>query len=294
MNVLYTNGAKSDSLVGVSFYNPTFLYGISCFEGVRAYWVAESRKLVFLDLEDHLLRLYNSSERLSLLPPLSVARLRAEILLIAEQEMIQEDVYIRITFFLGGDGSWHSTNDIHYMISFRSMPSELGRRAPAAVGISKFHRIAAEAMPASVKAGANYLNSRYGMIDVRSRGFDDALFLTRTGLVAEATGSTIFFIKDGGLHTPSLDCDILAGITRARLLRLCQQYGISVRELKIQQEQLPIYEGAFLSGTMVEIRPVSRLNDKVYDLANNMHKKVVDLFQSFIKETESKSSVVSY
>jgi branched-chain amino acid aminotransferase len=284
MNILFLNGSKREDLYGVSFYNPTFLYGINCFEGIRAYWNATARQLIFLDLQEHLHRLYRSAEHMSIDPPLSLTDLHQEVLRIAGQDRVQEDVYVRITFFLGGDGSWYSQNDIHYMISIRSMVSELGTRAPAALGITRFRRIAGNAMPPHVKAGANYLNSRYAMLDARNRGFDDALFLTSDGLVCEATGSSLFLFRNGEIHTPSLECDILPSITRARIIQLCTGGGLRVQQLKITQEQLASYDGAVLTGTMVEIRPVSRLENWIYQPRTALHDRLVSLLRQYVRE----------
>lgn len=293
MNILFVNGSRREDLFGVSFYNPTFLYGISCFEGIRAYWNAATRRLIFLDLRDHLRRLYRSAEHMAFAPPLPLADLHQKVMQIAECEPIQEDVYVRITFFLGGDGSWYSQNDIHSMISIRSMASELGSRAPVALGITHFRRISGNSMPPHVKAGANYLNSRYAILDVRERGFDDALFLTADGLVCEATGSTLFLFKKGEIHTPSLACDILPGITRARIIRLCAASGLTVQELKIPQEQLPLYDGAVLAGTMVEIRPVSRLENWTYHSGSAQYERLVSLLRQFTREGGPDSSLVA-
>jgi branched-chain amino acid aminotransferase len=293
MNVLYLNGSKQKNLHAVSFYNPTFLYGINCFEGVRGYWSRAARRLIFFDLKDHLVRLYASAKHMTFDPPVTLNQLHEHILEIALQEQISEDVYVRITFFLGGEGSWHSVNDIHYMVSFRSLPSELGTRPPVALGISSYQRISAPSMPPFVKAGANYLNSRYGVLDVRARGFDDALFLTTEDAVSEASGSTLFLFKDGEIHTPSLDCDILPGITRARLIRLCQSQGIVVREKKIFRTELASYEGGVLTGTMVEIRPISRIESWTYDTHCPAHDRVIEALQEYIYQAGPNNSFVT-
>jgi branched-chain amino acid aminotransferase len=292
MNILYLNGSRRDDLYGVSFYNPTFLYGVNCFEGIRAYWSDASQRLTFLDIQGHLHRLYRSAEHMSFIPPLPLADLHQEVLQIAERERVQEDAYVRITFFLGGDGSWYSQNDIHYMISVRSMASELGTRAPAALGITRFRRIAGNAMPPHVKAGANYLNSRYAMLDARSRGFDDALFLTSNGLVCEATGSSLFLFRNGEIHTPSLECDILPGITRARIIQLCADIGLHVQQLEIPSEQLASYDGAVLTGTMVEIKPVSRLEKWIYEPRTALHDRLVNLLRQHILKGGAEKSCV--
>ncbi len=246
------------------------------------------------DLRDHLDRLYRSARHMEFAPPVTSEALHREVLQIAREQGIQEDMYVRITFYLGGDGSWHSENDIHYLVSCRSMRSELGSRPPAKVGVTRFRRIDSDAMPAYVKAGANYLNSRYAMLDVRARGFDDALFLTAEGVVAEATGSTLFFFKDGAIHTPSLDCDILPGITRNRIIQLCAANGIEVHERKILPEELQSFEGAVLAGTMVELRPISVLDSHQLNTRTPLHGKLVELLSDYAYQPHPSKSSVAY
>ena len=149
-------------------------------------------------------------------------------------------------------------------------------------------------MPAYVKAGANYLNSRYAMLDVRARGFDDALFLTADGVVSEATGSTIFLFRSGEIHTPSLDCDILPGITRARIIQLCGANGLSVREARIRPEELATYDGAILTGTMIEIRPVSRLEFRLLLTKSALHSELGRLYREFSCIAGPENSCIDY
>ncbi len=292
MNVLYLNGSKQENLHAISCYNPTFLYGISCFEGIRGYWSQAARELIFFDLKEHLARLYASAKHMTFVPPVTLSQLHEHTLAIARQERITEDVYVRITFFLGGEGSWHSVNDIHYMVSFRSLPSELGSRPPVTLGISSYQRISAPSMPPFVKAGANYLNSRYGVLDVRARGFDDALFLTGAEVVSEASGSTLFLFKGDEIHTPSLDCDILPGITRARLIRLCRAQEIVVREKNISRTELNSYDGAIITGTMVEIRAVSRIESWTYNTRTKAHDRLTKALREYVYQTGPDNSFV--
>ncbi len=52
-------------------------------------------------------------------------------------------------------------------------------------------------------------------------GYADALMLDYRGLVAEATGANVFFIKGETIHTPVPDC-ILNGITRRTVMATCE------------------------------------------------------------------------
>ena len=283
MNVLHLNGKKCHDRRIVSLYNPSFLYGINCFEGIRAYWQPKSGDLKFLDLELHLERLYSSMAGLSFEAPVPIKKLAEEIYGLAQTESLREDSYFRVTVFIGDGASWHDAKDIHYMVSARSLPSQLGTRPPVSVGISNYTRISSHSMPPTIKAGANYLNSRYALLEARNKGHDEALFLTQSGFISEGTGANIFFIKEGRLHTPSIECDILVGITRARIIKLCKDRGIEVVEENITENRLKDFEAAFMSGTMVEIRPVEQIEQFGYKLEHPLYLELVDAMKHHVQ-----------
>ena len=75
---------------------------------------------------------------------------------------------------------------------------------------------------------ADYVFAR---LEARRDGADDALFLTLSGHLSEATTANIFLVRraaDGvtELATPSLDCAILPGTTRSWLLRWADGAGL--------------------------------------------------------------------
>ena len=59
-------------------------------------------------------------------------------------------------------------------------------------------------MPPDVKAGANYLNSRYAHLKALDNGYDGALFLTNKGYVSESIGPAFFFISETSGKIPDL------------------------------------------------------------------------------------------
>lgn len=282
MNFAYINGVKCEDLNVVSLYNPTFLYGVNCFEGIRAYWNSDLDNLVFLDLEAHLKRLYDSAERLSLDEPVSLPALEEHIRDIVEREGVREDVYIRVTFFIGGDGSWYTTEGIDRLVSVRSQPRMLGQHAPVRLGISTVRRITETSMPPQVKAGANYLNSRYALLEVQGRGFDDALLLTVDGVVSEATGSTVFFIEGDCLITPSVDSDLLRGITRERILSHCRDLGVLVAERRVDPDEIRGFEAAFVVGSAVEMKEVGSIDDQEMAIGHPLYRRLVQDFSARI------------
>ena len=68
-------------------------------------------------------------------------------------------------------------------------------------------------------------------------GCDEAVFI-RNGIVTECAHSNIAIVKNGVLYTPPLSKFILPGITRAKVLELCERRGIPYREMDFGYENL--------------------------------------------------------
>ena len=98
--------------------------------------------------------------------------------------------------------------------------------------------------------------------EAESRGFDDALMLDYRGYIAEATGANIFFVKNDQIFTPIADC-FLNGITRQTVIEIAKSKNINVNENHLKPDFLRDCSEAFLTGTAVEITPISCI-DKNY------------------------------
>ena len=65
------------------------------------------------------------------------------------------------------------------------------------------------------------------------------------------------------MHTPSLSCSNLDGITRNAVVDICNDLGIALEERTITRDELYIAEEIFLSGTAAEITPVREVDNRV-------------------------------
>jgi branched-chain amino acid aminotransferase len=99
--------------------------------------------------------------------------------------------------------------------------------------------------------------------EAEARGYGDAMMLDYRGLVAEATGANIFFVKDGKLHTPIADC-FLNGITRQSVMALAKARQIPVIERFIEPIELETFEECFLTGSAAEVTPVSEIGGQAF------------------------------
>ena len=104
----------------------------------------------------------------------------------------------------------------------------------------------------SLSYAANMQASRLA----RARGADEAILVRPDGIVLEAPTSTLFWVSDGRLRTPSLDVGILASITRDRLVR-----ELDVEEGSFGLDDLEGASEAFLASTVREVQGVSAVNE---------------------------------
>jgi branched-chain amino acid aminotransferase len=71
----------------------------------------------------------------------------------------------------------------------------------------------------------------------------------------------VFAVVAGRLRTPPLAAGILEGVTRAVVLRLARVEGVPVEEVPLRPEDLERADELFITSTVREILPVTRLGD---------------------------------
>jgi len=91
-------------------------------------------------------------------------------------------------------------------------------------------------------------------------GAFEALFV-KDEFVYEGSSSTVMIVRDGVLHTPPEGPRILSGITRDWVLNLAREEGIAVVEEPVSFEMLLDAKEVLLTGTIIEIMPVVKVNE---------------------------------
>ncbi len=89
--------------------------------------------------------------------------------------------------------------------------------------------------------------------EAQQRGADEAIFV-RDGQVTECAHSNIAILKDGVLLTHPTDRRILPGITRRRLLALCETCGIPVCERPFSVREMMEADDVLISSTSKLVR----------------------------------------
>lgn len=232
-------------------------YASSVFEGERAYGGR------IFKMTEHHERLHKSARVLGFEIPYSVAEIDA-----ASEQVVAAngivDGYVRPVAWRGSEmmGVSAQKNTIHLAIAAWEWPAYFAPEARLK-GIrmtqSEWRRPAPDTAPTQSKAAGLYMICTLSKHAAEAKGYSDALMLDHRGRIAEATGANIFLVQDGVLHTPTPDC-FLDGITRQTVIALAKERGYTVVERAIMPEELARTQEVFLTGTAVEVTPVSEID----------------------------------
>jgi branched-chain amino acid aminotransferase len=231
-------------------------YASSVFEGERVY-----NKKIF-KLEEHTERLFYSAERMDMKIPYTQDQVNEACKEIVKKNSII-DGYVRPIAWRGAEmmGVSAQSTKINLAIAVWEWPSYFDpeqRLKGIRLTLSKWKRPSPETIPCDTKAAGLYMICTLSKHDAERHGYADSLMLDYENYVAEATGANVFFIKDGEIHTPKPDC-FLDGITRRTVIDIAKKRGIKVIERKILPEEMSDFSECFLTGTAVEVTPVSEI-----------------------------------
>jgi branched-chain amino acid aminotransferase len=128
--------------------------------------------------------------------------------------------------------------------------------------VSGWQRVSDNAIPARGKVIGSYVNAAFAAEDAHAAGYDDAILLTDDGHVAEASAANLFVVTGREVATPPLTDDVLSGITRAAVMGIARDAGLEVVERRIDRSELYLADEVFLTGTGVQLAPVSSIDDR--------------------------------
>lgn len=258
MYVINVNGRLTDEAgARISVLDRGFLYGDSVYEVT----MTEGGKPIFL--EEHLDRLERSAGRIGMEVPWGRGRLRGEVLRTLGTHG-GESCYMRLVATRGegaialDPGAADGGNVVVIVGDLPERPGWWYEKGVDVV-VSGVVRNAKGAIDPAIKSG-NYLNNILAMAEARRRGAYDAVMLTAGGLVAEATSSNVWIVRDGVFATPPPAVGILDGITRRELFKVCRAEGFPVREGGFGPEEMRGAQEVFLTSATKGLVPVARID----------------------------------
>ncbi|WP_309604195.1 branched-chain amino acid aminotransferase [Phenylobacterium sp.] len=254
-------------------------YASAVFEGERMYGGE------IYELTAHTERLFKSAEILDMEIPFTVAQIDQACKETCARNGLT-DAYIRPIAWRGSEmiGVSAQNTKIHVAIAVWDWPSYFSP-AEKAKGIrmcwAKYKRPSPETEPVHAKAAGLYMICTISKHAAEKDGFTDAMMLDYRGYVAESTGSNVFFVADGVIHTPLPDC-FLNGITRQSLIRLARAKGFEVIERHIRPQELTGFTECFVTGSAAEVTPVSQIGDYSFT-PGNISLSLADDYASMVR-----------
>jgi len=243
----------------ISVFDHGFLYGDGVYETLRAYHGQ------FFLLERHLVRLRQSCQLIGL--ELPIPEKQWPVLLeetLRRNELTDAAVRITISRGKGDFGLDPSLCPRPTMVimakPFRPYPPSL-KTEGVRLEIVEVRRNPISAQSPRIKS-LSFLNNILAKQEALRMGGDDALMLNIEGEVSECPTSNVFFVKDGKIKTPSVDCGILEGVTREVVIMLGEKQGLTIQEGRFGAQELLEADECFITNTGMEIMPVSRIGAK--------------------------------
>ncbi len=269
-----------DKRIGFIWYNGEFVewqnatthvlnhglhYGSCVFEGLRVY----GEKIY--KLEKHTDRLFFSAQRMGIDVPYSKDEINN-----AQEEIIKKMNikygYVRPVIWRGSEMMAISAqkNKINVAVATWEWPTYFtkeDRLKGISLQTAIWKRPPPDCIPTDTKAAGLYMICTLSKHDAEKNGFTDALMLDYKGRISESTGSNIFFVINGDIHTPVPDC-FLNGITRQAVIEIAKKEGIKVIERDIYPDEIKNAEEIFLTGSAVEVTPVGKIDNQTFKVGD--------------------------
>ncbi len=259
MSYVYLNGKfiKSDS-AKISVFDQGFLYGDGIFESFRSI----GRSLY--QFSHHYQRLLQSAEALAYPITFTQQKLEAILLELRERNGLN-NAYYRI-IITRGEGQIGFQRDMDNNLTCLILAREFEGlddnyyRQGIELQVAQTRRNAPEAINPQIKSISN-LNSLLGKLEAKAAGAFEVIMLNNKEQICEGSASNIFWVRGQWVFTPGASTGILEGVTRATIMRLCEeQLNLRVIPGEFKLQDLQFSDEVFITSTSLEVIPVVKVN----------------------------------
>ncbi|CAN5249287.1 aminodeoxychorismate lyase [soil metagenome] len=251
-------------------------YGTGCFETLKSYRGA------FLHFDKHVDRLNAGVKYLTstTVDYYSADTLRKEVtLLLKANKLDEEDSVVRIQGSLSDRMGYRVSENFNILMVITSdkiKPITSSQKLTT----SDITVIPSSCKPPHLKL-SNMLHYRDAGIKAKNNGYDDALMLTVNRNVAETSIGNLFWESDDIVYTPSIECDILHGITRSVVIELLEKMDIQVEEGEYSRAELMKSQHVWMTNSVREIVKVSEIDDQKFATDSEIFDRLVNEFKRY-------------
>ena len=233
------------------------LLGDGLFETV----LAERGRLVLF--EAHADRLARGCALLGLPAPEPDALSAAALATLADAGLTGERAAVRLTWTCGDGGRGLDRPDHPKPRLLAAAALAPKPEGAASLSLAAVRRHATS--PVGRVKSLSYLDNVLARREARACGADEALMLNTRDELACAAAANLFWLKDGALFTPALDCGVLDGIIRGEVLGRAAALGVACQEVHAPLDALNDAEAVFLTNSLIGVRPVRGLDGRAFE-----------------------------
>ena len=256
MKVLWNDQIVDREAVKIDIEDRGYQYGDGIYEVIRIY-----NGRCFM-LGEHMTRLESSAQKIKLTLPYTIPQLTENLKLLVKTEGITEgEIYLQITRGIASPRNHEcpSAGAVKGVVSANVIPFERPLEMQHA-GLTATVLPDERWLHCDIKS-LSLLGNLLALDQAIEAGFDDAL-LQRDGCFTEASASNLWFVIDGIVYTHPDGRLVLPGITKMKVLQLCQQLEIPYREEPVPVEVLNNAQECFLTNSVWEIVPIVKVDGK--------------------------------
>jgi len=271
---------RSEAMVSV--FDAGFLLGDGVWESFRLH----EGKLVFI--EDHMDRLFRGAAEISLDPGRSRGEIRDEIDRVITANQMHDQVHLRLIISRGikptpYQAPWVISSPPTIVIIPEYKKANPRRAVEGIKLVSvEVRRSGPEVQDPKINSLSKH-NCIAACIEAAEKGGEEGLMLDPHGFVSTCN-STHFFMVKGGVVWTSTGEFCLEGITRGKVLEICDRNDIPFSERNFTLEDVSSAEEAFVTGTFAGLTPVVSFDGRpiregkrgpICELLQNLYQELV-------------------
>ena len=268
----------------ISVFDSGFLLGDGVWEGIRLH----SSKLIYI--EDHLERLFQSAQGISLNIPFSKDEIKEEIFKVLSKNSMNDDVHIRLIITRGNKITpYQNPNANEGPINFVIIPEYKKTNPDTYKNGITIGRVKTIRPPDNILSThyntLSKLNCILASIEANELNYDEGIMNDPYGNISTCNSTNLFFIKNGQVLTSTGEF-CLNGVTRGKALLICKRNGIAYDEKNFTFKDIEDCEEAFVTGTFAGIIPVSKIENRDLKSTNSdsLVNKIRFLYNKHIQE----------
>jgi len=286
--LIYINGEyfkRSDAKISV--FDSGFLLGDGVWEGIRFH------KNTFIFLDEHLNRLYNGAQSLSIDIGLSKKDLSKLLQDLMIKNNMADNIHIRLIVSRGLKKTPYQHPNANILGSTIVAIPEY-KKANKSVNESGVKLATVNTMRSTEKIldpkinSLSKLNCILACIEADNLNVDEGLMLDINGYVSTCNSTNFFMIKDNEVFTSRGEY-CLNGVTRGKVIEACVMHSIPINEVDFTVEDVHKADEAFVTGTFAGIIPVISIDNNLLSSGKRgiLTQKLQLLYQELISREYS-------